>query len=161
MSTPETEALATDLPEAEGPTAPATAPKAELARKHLVFGAVGVGIGLAAGLLLAQIQLPAGSNVIADAVESCSAGATEGMSVLDDGRSISMDTEGEEEISGAPYDDVTCVLGALEAPQSVLERIGTTRALDGRQTGEWDGFSASWGYHPDNGLNIVVELADR
>ena len=134
MSTSEIETPAADLPAAGEPAASdGTAPKQD--RKHLVFGAVGLGIGLAAGLLLAQIQLPVGSNAIADAVESCSAGATDGISVLDDGRSVSMDTEGEEEISGAPYEDVTCVLGALAAPQSMLERIGNTRALDGRQSG--------------------------
>ena len=31
------------------------------------------------------------------------------------------------------------------------------RALDGRQTGTWDDFEASWGYHPDDGINLVIE----
>lgn len=34
-------------------------------------------------------------------------------------------------------------------------------ALEGRQDAEWDNYSASWGYHPDSGLDIVVEINDE
>ena len=27
----------------------------------------------------------------------------------------------------------------------------------GRQTDSWESYEASWSYHPDNGLNIVIE----
>lgn len=28
----------------------------------------------------------------------------------------------------------------------------------GMQAGSWDGISASWTYHPRNGLDIILEL---
>lgn len=37
------------------------------------------------------------------------------------------------------------------------ERMSRTRALDGTQTAEGDGVNATWTFHPDNGLQIVVE----
>lgn len=40
---------------------------------------------------------------------------------------------------------------------AVMERIQNTRALDGTQTAEGDGVTASWTYHPDDGLQLVVE----
>jgi hypothetical protein len=46
-------------------------------------------------------------------------------------------------------------------PDSIDSRIGSKRALDGRQTATWDGFSASWGYHPDSGLDIVIDLLQK
>lgn len=45
----------------------------------------------------------------------------------------------------------------VDAEVGVVARFGTTRALDGQQTADWDGFTASWGYHPDTGLDVVVE----
>lgn len=137
------------------------APGPQKDKGRLVFAAGGLGLGLVAGLLLGQIEFPSASgSAIAEAVESCGASASAGISMLDEGRSISMKTSGAES-GGAEYADVVCVLESLEMPQSVISRMGSTRALDGRQNGEWDRFSASWGYHPDNGLDIVVEVIDQ
>lgn len=129
-------------------------------RKHLVFGAAGLGLGLIAGIGLGQVNIPFTSNAIEAAAESCSVLDTFGIDMGDNGQSISMSSEGEDS-AGAEYADITCVLAELEVPDSVETRIGTTRALDGRQSAEWDTFAASWGYHPDSGLNIVIEVADK
>ena len=148
------------------PVAPATpvAPVAPVApngnRKHLVFGSVGLGVGLLMGLALGQINLPFSSGAISSAAEACNVVDTPGIYVGDNGKSISMSSEGNES-AGAEYADIYCVLGELEIPDSVDSRIGSTRALDGRQSADWKEFTASWGYHPDSGLNIVVEISDR
>lgn len=42
-------------------------------------------------------------------------------------------------------------------PGSLDARIGNTRALDGTLTAEGEGYGASWTYHPDDGLSIVIE----
>lgn len=42
--------------------------------------------------------------------------------------------------------------------ETILSRIGTTRAMDGRQEGSWDGYVASWTDHPDDGLSILIEI---
>jgi hypothetical protein len=32
-----------------------------------------------------------------------------------------------------------------------------TRALDGRQQDTWGGYTASWSYHPDSGMELIVQ----
>jgi hypothetical protein len=43
---------------------------------------------------------------------------------------------------------------------AIMDRIGNTRALDGTLTATAPHATASWTYHPDNGLNIVIERTD-
>lgn len=74
----------------------------------------------------------------------------------DDGRSLILDGEGTEE-DGLTITELAGILLEVNAPDSVIARIDGTRALDGRQTAEWDGFAASWTYHPESGLDIILE----
>lgn len=53
-----------------------------------------------------------------------------------------------------------CILGAVDISDAVIAQMDGTRALNGRQTGSWDGFTASWTYHPNSGLNIIVQEED-
>jgi hypothetical protein len=77
--------------------------------------------------------------------------------LADHGRTITLDTVGEEDSGvGDDISDVACVLLALKAPTFVVTEIDNTRALDGMQRDHWRGFKASWTYHPDDGLNIVI-----
>ena len=77
--------------------------------------------------------------------------------LADRGRTISFDTAGEEDYGvGDDIEDIACVLLALRAPSFVVTEIDNTRALDGMQRDHWRTFKASWTYHPDDGLNIVI-----
>jgi len=51
---------------------------------------------------------------------------------------------------------MSCVMEELEFPDWLVNSIGTTRALDGRQSEAWNGLSLQWSYHPDNGVNLVI-----
>lgn len=94
------------------------------------------------------------ASPLESAAASCSVGAVE-----DQGRTLFLDTRGEDFGSGSlEYADVLCVLEALDVPQSVLHRIGQTRALDGVQDAAWAEVAASWTYHPDDGLDIIVTI---
>jgi hypothetical protein len=77
------------------------------------------------------------------------------LQVGDEGRSVSIDGAGLA--SGPPIETVACVLRQIDVPDSVISRMDNTRALDGTQTAEWDDYWASWTYHPDDGLNVVIE----
>lgn len=48
----------------------------------------------------------------------------------------------------------------LGFPPGTWARVQNTRALDGTQTARGDGIVASWTYHPDSGLNMVIERTD-
>lgn len=74
----------------------------------------------------------------------------------DDGRSLILDTKGEGE-SGLRVEDLACVLLALDASDVVVEQMSSTRALDGRQSGQWGDIAATWSYHPDAGLDVILE----
>lgn len=113
-------------------------------------------ITVIAGGVLAVVK----PHTISDAVKACHVTSNEWITVGDAGQSVSMKTKGEE-TDGADVSDVACVLRKLHVPDSVTTRIDTTRALDGHQTATWSGLSASWGYHPDDGLDIVVEEVQK
>jgi hypothetical protein len=65
-------------------------------------------------------------------------------------------TEGKEE-PGMTVTQLACILLELQTPVSVVAVMEETRALDGRQEGTWEGFKASWTYHPDTGMDMIIE----
>lgn len=73
----------------------------------------------------------------------------------DDGQTLIIDGRGDVS-SGASTEDIAVSLMLLGMPQSVVARMDNTRALDGTQSASWNGFTATWTYHPDSGLDIVV-----
>jgi len=145
----------------------APAPSA-FSKRELTIGGVCGGLGLVVGivgsLLVASVAGGIGSlipsSAMADATQACEVEADPFIELGDKGQSLSMQTEGEKS-PGADVADVVCVLGELDVPDSVLTRMSSTRALDGRQSADWNDLSASWGYHPDNGLDIVIELSNQ
>lgn len=79
--------------------------------------------------------------------------------VGDDGLSLILDLEGEDYGSGdLSFFDLECILEQLNVTDVVFNSMLETRSLDGRQSGEWGDFKASWSYHPDDGLDVIVEL---
>jgi hypothetical protein len=80
--------------------------------------------------------------------------------LVDDGRTIIVDGEGAEQ-SGAPMEAIASLVTALEMPTSIVTKIENTRALDGTQSDSWDGIEVSWSYHPDTGIDMVLELTEE
>lgn len=78
------------------------------------------------------------------------------LSVGDNGTSISLDTQGEDEYSGDDWEDVICLLDDLEVPDRVVSRMDQTRALDGTLDASWGDYEAFWNYHPDHGMNLTI-----
>jgi len=75
----------------------------------------------------------------------------------DNDQTLILDGAGEEAGSGN-VDQVAmeCVLRELKTPAYVLGQIEQTRALDGQMNATWGGYEATWTYHPDEGLNLVI-----
>jgi hypothetical protein len=73
--------------------------------------------------------------------------------VEDDGSTLLLDAQAYGETT---FEDLDCVLEGLDAPQSVVAEVESTRALDGRQSSKWDGFAATYTFHPDSGMNMVI-----
>lgn len=109
-------------------------------------------------------QVDEGSEVVLTA-QSVLEGAAEDCAIPggadDGGASLILDFAGADTDSGELIDrHFECVMRQLDGPQSVQAAIMSTRALDGRQTATWDGIAASWTYHPDTGLDLILELED-
>ncbi|MFI7674354.1 hypothetical protein [Actinophytocola sp. NPDC049390] len=77
--------------------------------------------------------------------------------LVDSGHTLVIDMRGEELSSGfLSFSEVSCLLDYLETPDSVMTQMNSTRALDGMQDATWSGLNATWTYHPDDGLDIII-----
>ncbi|TDV38728.1 hypothetical protein CLV71_126117 [Actinophytocola oryzae] len=75
----------------------------------------------------------------------------------DDDHTLVIDSLGEEPGSGSvDLAGLACLLDGLDTPQSVVAKMNNTRALDGMVSASWGEFDASWTYHPDNGLDVII-----
>lgn len=84
-------------------------------------------------------------------------GAPSGIEVSDEGKTITIDGNGEDDYYGATISSTVCVLNAVGTPSYVLSNMNTTNSLMGRQTATFgDKIDVSWSYHPDNKLDIVI-----
>lgn len=162
-------------------TPPTTEPEPSAPRKvwpWVVAGAAGLAIIAAAIIIpisIAQLEadekakVEAAAEAKAEAAEkarlaqfstalkSCGIKASN-VVIHDSGESIELTRV--TKYDGMTFNELTCFLAGIDAPDSVEAKIGQTRALDGRQAAEWDGFEAQWSYHPDDGASIIIEHAD-
>jgi hypothetical protein len=126
-----------------------------------VVGVVFLGILIASFVSDSDGTSPSGfvrvsQSQLEAARDRCGAG-----DLRDGGNTLILDMEGEEPGSGSvTFDDSICVLAFLDVPASVSSRMDSTRALDGMLDAEWDGFEASWTYHPDDGLDVIITTVD-
>jgi hypothetical protein len=109
-------------------------------------------LGFAAYLALGRDSGP----TLTAAEKSCHDGRTDAR-ISDGGNTLIINSSGDPIKSIIDTQTVACVLDYLKMPAAVRAHIQSTRALDGRQTDAWDGFTAAWTYHPDDGLDITIE----
>lgn len=77
--------------------------------------------------------------------------------ISDGDRTLFLDLRGNDAGSGDLGEtQLICVLTQLHTPDFVVREMDTTRALDGRQSDSWGDFTASWTYHPDHGLDVLI-----
>lgn len=103
----------------------------------------------------------AGPNLVEIYNEHCN---SEWASVASDGSYLSIDTNPKDSkynaSDSAAIAGIFAVNEALGLPDSVINKMGKTRALDGMQTVKGDGVEVAWTYHPDNGLEVIYSLTD-
>ena len=92
-------------------------------------------------------------QAFAQAVTACKAAPH--ATVASDGSSLEMNTFGKKQ-SGMSVVTLGCVLQELDAPESLMQRMNTTRAIDGTREETWGSYRATWTYHPNQGLHVVI-----
>ncbi|GIH08081.1 hypothetical protein Rhe02_61480 [Rhizocola hellebori] len=75
--------------------------------------------------------------------------------VGDEGNTLILKSQGEEQ-PGISYSQLECFWTELDVSDALRSELGATRALDGRRSGDWGSFHASWSYHPDSGVNMTI-----
>jgi hypothetical protein len=120
-------------------------------RTGLIIGASAAAITI---IIILIIAVGAQQSPFPAALDSCAVDTTYA-TLGDSDNTLVIDMEGEAEF-GMTYDDVSCILDALNIPDSTLERMGQTSSLDGSVEDSWDGISASWTYHPDRGMDVIL-----
>lgn len=103
---------------------------------------------------------PAGPDLQAIYLQYCDPSYA---SVAADGSYLSIDTDPDS--SYLDYEEeallaIFAVNEELDIPDSVIEKMGSTRALDGVQTQICGDIEVRWSYHPDNGLEVIYSLVE-
>jgi hypothetical protein len=80
-----------------------------------------------------------------------------GTVIVDGGETLLVETAGKETSGGMDSDALACVLTEIGMPVSQSEQVWATRALDGRQNAAWPSYTATWTYHPDSGLQMIIK----
>lgn len=74
----------------------------------------------------------------------------------DAGYTITLSGSAKGRGNGLTDNEMVCALKAVSVPDRVVSEMDATRALDGMQRASWDKMSASWTYHPDDGLQVIL-----
>lgn len=127
----------------------------------LVVGSVAGGKASAAATPTeaAAAAVAAPTKVLKDAVSTCHLEKNPDAMLGDNDTSLTINGAGDKDfatLNGLPESLVNCLLDATKTPDYVRAQMGKTRALDGTQHGTWRNISASWTYHPDDGLDVVM-----
>jgi hypothetical protein len=138
-------------------------------RWYLIGGGI---ILLGAILAGAFFLLGGGTPRLQAAAEGCKVTGPH-FQVADDGNTLIIDgpastasaieagdlpSDADVQDEAAFYDDFLCVIRAeqVKMPAYVVTQVENTTSLAGRQDASWNGLSASWSYHPDNGVDMEI-----
>lgn len=58
------------------------------------------------------------------------------------------------------WENIVDINKMLGLPDSLTEKMKSTRSMDGRQNESYDNVAVSWTYHPDKGLEVMYEAKD-
>lgn len=130
-------------------------PAAAASQKKALYIAISVAI---AAVVILLVVLAAPKNPFPSAIDACGiSDADSYIYIGDNGKTLLMDGEGDDS-AGAPSADVWCVLQELNVPESTISQMERTTSLMGVVSDSWDGISADWSYHPDNGFDVVLKF---
>ncbi|WP_432899596.1 hypothetical protein ACQP1S_24395 [Micromonospora matsumotoense] len=122
----------------------------------ILLFAAGLGVGALVFNSSDAAGAEQGKSKLVLATDKCSVASVDAR-IGDGGNSLTLNGGGKED-SGLAYTDIVCILNELGTPDHVLSEMDSTRALDGKQSAQWGEVRASWTYHPDQGLDLILVL---
>jgi hypothetical protein len=119
-------------------------------------------VGLICTVLLIAFLRSNGEDLrLNAAVDSCNSSISAGITLAANSKSLTFDGKGNKDYSGGEYAKLVCILNNLDAPSTLLERMSHTSAIMGSQEQTWNGISSRWSYHPDNGLDVYLQIIEE
>lgn len=101
-----------------------------------------------------DVQIP---RLTAAARECASLSGRDAVTVSEDGSALVIDMQNEDDTEG--FEQAVCVFVELETSEATIAKVDGTTALMGVRTADESGLHYEWTYHPDNGLDMVIEEA--
>jgi hypothetical protein len=158
------------VPVAETPSEPGAIPTRPWFKRPFTW--IGAGAALIVVVVIMVIALtgnnpvasgPVATGPVADnqtdlqnAVAACNLTSSQYATVGDGGKTLTLDGESKTGGDGLTITELVCVLGKLKVSDAVVTQMDSTTALQGRQSASWADVNASWTYHPDNGLDVIL-----
>jgi hypothetical protein len=153
--------LASVMPAPERPRRPAWVIPVITALTVLLMGAVGAVVVLASNpgtpMATPSTTSPTLRQNIPAALRTAYTRCGGVGEISDGDKTLYVNTQGEKANSGtASITELYCVLDSLEPPSYVTIKMRQTRAFDGQVSEKWGSFEASWTFHPDAGLDVLI-----
>jgi len=99
------------------------------------------------------------STPITAAVATCKLTNSDFVEVMDNGHSLMLKGRGSATLNESiDQTGTACMLQELGVPVYMRQLMSWTRALDGMQQDEFDGYKIYWSDHSDYGLNIIIHM---
>ena len=99
---------------------------------------------------------------LSEAYETCCGGDdTDYASLGCDGKSLTIDTKPDDRYYSGEDDALSAIFAInafLGLPSSLIDKMSSTRALDGMQSQDCGDYTVTWNYHPDNGMKVIYEV---
>ncbi len=97
-----------------------------------------------------------GAN-LTDAVSGCGLDGADGVQLDAAGTSLTIDTKGPRETTGAEITDVNCVLKALEVPKMITSKMKLSTSSAEETSASWAGRDYNWNYAPETHFQITIQ----
>lgn len=99
---------------------------------------------------------------LSDAYDNCCGGDNKDYASLGyDGKSLTIDTKPNDSYYSGEADALSAIAVInvfLGLPSSLIDKMSSTRALDGIQSQDCGNYTVTWNYHPDNGMKVIYEV---
>lgn len=130
-----------------------------------VLPLVCLGVGLLAGFLgqyavngVHDIIKAQNSTVFTTAVSDCNLEKRDGVTLSSNGKTLTIDTKGAKDDSGASEQNAGCVFQALSIPKDVKTKVATTKMDSPQQSANWDDKTITWEFSTDHGIQLEFKI---
>lgn len=103
-----------------------------------------------------QAPAPVPGGTLENAASVCGLDGVDGVELNASGTTLTIDTKGPKEASGADIAGVSCVLKTLEVPKVIQSMMKLTTSTAEPKDASWAGRDFAWNYDPETHFQITI-----